>query len=373
MKWSGNAVRRTGAVASVIASLLFAGCAGTYDRGYTSASYASSDGSIGVSYFYDSLAPYGRWIEYSSYGWCWAPYQPSPYWRPYWDGYWALTEYGWTWISDEPWGWATYHYGRWVFDPPWGWIWVPGTVWAPAWVAWHSSDSWVGWAPLPPEARWEVSVGLRFTDRIPDSHWCFVEPRHLSDRRLRTKIVSVSRNVTLLRETRDATRFDSLHGRPVNRGVDASALEKQTGRAVKRLTTVDVSAPKGIRPDARHELRVFRPTFRAGEPDAAPPPATRESSAKQLEKERRELEAYLAKERERMERRHAQELRPPARTRSVEELRQRQAAEREALEKHAAQQRQVLEERARGQKAKPGRGSPPSEKDRGGKPGRGGG
>src|SRR6266496_1683468 len=31
-----------------------------------------------------------------------------------------------------------------------GWVWIPGTVWAPAWVTWTYNDNYVGWAPLPP-------------------------------------------------------------------------------------------------------------------------------------------------------------------------------------------------------------------------------
>jgi len=34
-------------------------------------------------------------------------------------------------VSDEPWGWACYHYGTWVDDPAVGWVWVPGVEWAP--------------------------------------------------------------------------------------------------------------------------------------------------------------------------------------------------------------------------------------------------
>lgn len=35
--------------------------------------------------------------------------------------------YGWTLFSDEPFGWATYHYGRWAWNFQVGWLWVPGT------------------------------------------------------------------------------------------------------------------------------------------------------------------------------------------------------------------------------------------------------
>ncbi|MEO8884293.1 MAG: DUF6600 domain-containing protein [Devosia sp.] len=58
---------------------------------------------------------------------------------------------GWYFASDEPFAWAVYHYGRWYDDGDLGWCWVPGNVWAPAWVSWRDSDDYVGWAPLPPE------------------------------------------------------------------------------------------------------------------------------------------------------------------------------------------------------------------------------
>jgi uncharacterized protein YraI len=37
--------------------------------------------------------------------------------RPYTVGRWVFTDrYGWMWASSEPFGWATYHYGRWGFS-----------------------------------------------------------------------------------------------------------------------------------------------------------------------------------------------------------------------------------------------------------------
>src|SRR6266545_603329 len=106
--------------------------------------------SVDIGFFYDDLAPYGYWVDRPSYGWSWAPRHVASSWRPYSDGHWALTDAGWTWISDEPFGWATYHYGRWVLDPDYGWLWIPGSEWAPAQVSWRESDDYIGWAPLPP-------------------------------------------------------------------------------------------------------------------------------------------------------------------------------------------------------------------------------
>ena len=64
-------------------------------------------------------------------------------------GHFALTEYGWTWVSDWNWGWAPFHYGRWITRAG-RWSWVPGSMWGPAWVSWRSGGGYVGWSPLPP-------------------------------------------------------------------------------------------------------------------------------------------------------------------------------------------------------------------------------
>ena len=71
---------------------------------------------IDVNYFYGSLEPYGEWIEIGYDDYVWRPYKSDYNWRPYSDGRWEWTRNGWYWVSYEPFGWATYHYGRWYFD-----------------------------------------------------------------------------------------------------------------------------------------------------------------------------------------------------------------------------------------------------------------
>ena len=115
---------------------------------------AVGPGELGRDYqmFYEGLAPYGQWMETAEYGYVWQPAAPpSPGWRPYTQGRWVDSDQGWTWVSSEPFGWATYHYGRWALLAGRGWIWVPGDTWAPAWVSWRHSEDLVGWCPLPPE------------------------------------------------------------------------------------------------------------------------------------------------------------------------------------------------------------------------------
>ena len=109
--------------------------------------------------FYEGLAPYGDWRESDEYGWVWQPAEArGSDWRPYTQGRWVDSDQGWAWVSDEPFGWATYHYGRWALLVGNGWVWVPGDTWAPAWVAWRRNDECVGWAPLPPETLYAENV-----------------------------------------------------------------------------------------------------------------------------------------------------------------------------------------------------------------------
>src|ERR1043166_4196324 len=92
--------------------------------------------------FYQPLSPYGQWVIIGSYGRCWRPTRVDSDWRPYCNGHWLRTDAGCSWCSDEPWGWATYHYGRWDYSSQYGWYWVPERQWAPAWVSWHEGGGY---------------------------------------------------------------------------------------------------------------------------------------------------------------------------------------------------------------------------------------
>jgi hypothetical protein len=115
---------------------------------------------VSFDFFFNTLSPYGEWVTAGTYGNVWRPAGVDVEWTPYSDGYWSYTDAGWTWVSYEDWGGITYHYGRWVRLDDYGWCWVPGYDWGPAWVSWRRSDDYIGWAPLPPEARWSASTGF---------------------------------------------------------------------------------------------------------------------------------------------------------------------------------------------------------------------
>ena len=122
---------------------------------------------------YEDLDAYGTWIQEPTYGALWVPTRVERDWVPYRYGRWThVRPWGWTWVDDQPWGYAPFHYGRWVYVRE-RWAWYPGPrterpMWAPALVAWVGGSNWnvsvrtgdrpvVGWYPLAPTERYQPS------------------------------------------------------------------------------------------------------------------------------------------------------------------------------------------------------------------------
>lgn len=238
---------------------------------------------ISVDFFYDQLGDYGDWVEVGDYGYGWQPRDVDPDWRPYSDGRWAYTEAGWTWLSEEPYGWAVYHYGRWAQIERQGWVWIPGTEWAPAWVSWRRSPRHVGWAPLPPEASFRRSVGISgWADSYYDigpSAYRFVEVRNFGAPRLRTVFVEPGLNITIIRQTTNITRITYVNSVVYNGGPRYEDISRESAEPIRRLRLDRRVEIEGERESFRGErlrsrvdgdsLRVFAPGFDAR--SAAPP------------------------------------------------------------------------------------------------------
>ena len=65
---------------------------------------------------YEDLDANGRWEDVPDYGRVWVPSNVAAGWEPYRYGHWVwVAPWGWTWVEDEAWGFAPFHYGRWAF------------------------------------------------------------------------------------------------------------------------------------------------------------------------------------------------------------------------------------------------------------------
>ncbi len=205
---------------------------GAFDR-------PASAANVSVDVFYDSLQPYGDWLQTADYGYVWHPRDVAENWRPYTVGNWAYTDAGWTWVSEEPFGWATYHYGRWANVEDAGWVWVPEKEWGPAWVSWRTSDKYVGWAPLPPEARFDEGTGIQtwadtYYDIGPESY-SFMETRQLGAPRLAAVLLPPRENVTVITETRNITNISYNKTMVFNTGPEFDLVSRQTAQPIRRL------------------------------------------------------------------------------------------------------------------------------------------
>jgi hypothetical protein len=226
---------------------------------------------FGVSFdvFYSSLDPYGEWIQLQPQFYVWRPLRVAAHWRPYFQGEWAWTSDGWYWISDEPWAWAAYHYGRWYYDDYYGWVWMPGYDWAPAWVEWRYSNDVIGWAPLSPYAVFQAGFGIRYSRSwvTPNFYWCFAGLRYMGGVGLYRHIYDVGDNHRYLGMTRSADGIRFENSRIINRGPDRTFVQERGGGPVRESRVIDVRerSEQGVtRQGDLSEIRVYRPRTNEG-------------------------------------------------------------------------------------------------------------
>ena len=136
----------------------------------------------------EDLDRYGEWQQTPDYGPIWVPASVPIGWAPYSAGHWAwVRPWGWTWVDDQRWGFAPFHYGRWVYHRN-AWCWAPGTyvarpVYAPALVAWVGGPrvgvsitvgggAPVGWFPLAPHEVYVPSyrASTRYVREVNVTH-----------------------------------------------------------------------------------------------------------------------------------------------------------------------------------------------------------
>ena len=221
---------------------------------------------------YQDLDDHGSWRQTRDYGNVWFPRTSVRDWAPYHYGHWDYIEpWGYTWVDDEPWGFAPFHYGRWVsYQGSWGWVpaapRVEGVVYirpvyAPALVAWvggphfaigigvgeggYAPGENVGWFPLGPR---EVYVPSYRVSRN------YVNNVNTSNTTVNTTVVNNYYNSTIVTNNVNATNV-----KYVNQSVPG-AVAATTPQA---FTAAQPVARNAVRVDQREvasaPVRAFTP------------------------------------------------------------------------------------------------------------------
>jgi hypothetical protein len=230
------------------------------------------------NYFYDTLSPYGNWVDVEGSGLCWQPtvviYDSS--WQPYCDhGHWVYTDDGWYWLSDYSWGATAFHYGRWFHDPRHGWCWWPDTTWAPSWVTWRYGDDYCGWAPLPPHtvfregagifyngvavsAGFDFGIGVNFFTFVPTRDFCDSHPRRF--RVAPGQVTQIYSRTTAINDFHVDSRSHGI----INGGIPPQRITAVTRTEIHPVAIRETSAParRGEQIE-RGTLVVNRPHFDA--------------------------------------------------------------------------------------------------------------
>jgi hypothetical protein len=232
----------------------------TYERGYED--YHSE---MDYNDFYEYLSPYGVWIYNPPYGYVWTPRHVGYRWRPYTYGRWVWTNYGWTWVSYHEWGWVPFHYGRWGWDNRLGWFWVPGTVWAPAWVSWRWGNLYIGWCPLPPDVEFVAGIGIgTLPYDFPDFYWIFIEGRYFQYDYLDRYCLPHERNQAIFRSTVHKANLTVRNRQLINQGVDVEQVGHMTRSKVSQYEVEEAERPGQSRVSGS-AVKIFRPAVQKNE------------------------------------------------------------------------------------------------------------
>jgi hypothetical protein len=235
---------------------------------------------------YEDLGSYGSWSNDPDYGEVWAPRAVVAGWEPYHTGQWSYVQpYGWTWVDEQPWGFAPYHYGRWAHRDR-GWVWVPPqrdqrSVYAPALVAFvggtelgiaigQQSRAPVGWFPLGPREAYvppysndrdyyrRLNASAHVQDQVMEENWQRAQRREATPANQQQPVYMNRRFATVVAAS------DFAQSRPVAR----VALQV----APDRLAAAPV-APVAAPPSPTQSIRAVQAPTTGTAPGA--PPATR--------------------------------------------------------------------------------------------------
>lgn len=269
----------------------------------------SDEDLLNVDYkeFYDELAPHGEWIEVKdsdigvdlkkesssgesrrsisfselfgvkdahaedvSFGafFVWKPApnlavgmaagEPVTY-TPYSNGQWVYTNNGWYFRARSEPEEITHHYGRWVYTPAMGWLWVPGRVWAPAWVDWREEEDYIAWTPVPPSVY--IVNNVIITPPVYEERFVVVERRYFTEPDVYKYSYKENKHKIKITEWKRLDGIMVVNKTVINKGPDVTVIQSVTGRTFEPVVINHVTGKSKIKYSER-EYDVYSPEFR---------------------------------------------------------------------------------------------------------------
>jgi hypothetical protein len=253
-------------LAAAVAAMVAGGCVVTTSRA------VHVEQRVGGTVATTMLSPHGEWVAVAGVGHVWRPYHHVvgvafvPYVT---GGRWIYTTAGWEFESRWDWGWRVFHYGNWIQLEDLGWVWMPGNVWAPAWVEWRMGGGYVGWAPIPPP-------GMRIG--APPRWWFVPAPALVSRHWVETEVLPPQEAHRVFEVA--ATPVRALPGYPVSRGPPPHYVE----RHAKVPVEVHPAPPPGWQTGKRE------PPSGTGGSGTPPPPGSSTVPPQKRQEEKKQIE-----------------------------------------------------------------------------------
>jgi hypothetical protein len=169
--------------------------------------------------------------------------EPEPYYQPYTNGQWVYTDAGWYFRAATPVEEVTHHYGRWVYSPMAGWVWVPGRVWAPAWVDWREDDTYLAWSPVPPSVYIVNNVVVVPPPVVVEERYVIVEKRYFVEPMVYKYMYKEHKGKIKIKEWRRLDGVMVVNNTVIDKGPDVSIIQSVIGR---NITTVQIDRVNSI-------------------------------------------------------------------------------------------------------------------------------
>jgi hypothetical protein len=181
--------------------------------------------------------------------------------RPYRHGQWVNTDEGWYFRAPSPWEETIHHHGRWAYSPTAGWLWIPGRLWAPAWVNWRQNDDYVSWAPLPPSDY--IYDGYMNDPQIDDDYYVIVERRHFCDQDIYRYDNPYYDNGDRIyaSQMNNTVGIVVVNNIIINRGPDVNVIQNFYGRPIDMVNIQHVRNSNDVRYSDK-QFNVYTPDFK---------------------------------------------------------------------------------------------------------------